>query len=167
MLINVKDASRMPLKHLWQLIFTFTFDKKSCGHMTKDVIGRQLMKWHDFIEINKKRELEAYGLDPEMSLVPIGKKGSVLDEMEYQLQLMSSWVVREEAGEFIPKVELYKKNNIDFRLSQPACMVFEEYARARRNPAKGAEALKVNMADKPEQYADTNKKRQYFIGRDV
>ena len=135
--------------------------------MTKDIIGQQIMKWHDFVEINKKRELEAYGLDPEMSLVPIGKKGSVLDEMEYQVQLMSSWVVREEQGEFIPKVEMFKKHKIDFRMAEPACEVFQEYCKAHRNEAKGTEALKQNILDKPEQYKSPIKKKQYFIGGNV
>jgi hypothetical protein len=166
MLINLKDHSRMPIKYLWQLIFTYTFDKKSCGHMTQDIIGHQIIKWHDFVEINKKRELEAYGLDPEMSLVPIGKKGSVLDEMEYQVQSMSKWVVREEQGEFISKVELFKKHKIDFHLAEPMCHVFPEY-QTRRNKRKGHEALLANMEDKPHQYSVPKKKPMYFIGGDV
>jgi len=165
MLINIKDASRMPIKYLWQLIFTFTFDKKSCGHMTKDIIGQQLMKWNDFIQINKKRELEKYGLDPDAPAAPLGQKGSVLDEMEYQLQNMCSWVVREEKGDFEPKVELYKKHKIDFRLAEPQCHVFPEF-QTRRNKRKGHAALLANMADKPHQYANPNKKK-YFIGGDV
>lgn len=156
----------MPIKYLWQLIFTFTFDKKSCGHMTKDIIGQQLVKWNGFIEINKARELEKYGLDPDAPAVPVGQKGSVIDEMEYQLQNMCSWVVREEQGEFIAKVELFKKHKIDYHLAEPMCHVFPEY-QTRRNKRKGAEALKINMADKPHQYANPNKKKQYFIGRDV
>lgn len=162
MLINVKDASRMPIKYLWQLIFIYTFAKETTGHMTKDVIGKQLMKWNEFIDINEKRELEMYGLDPNTALIPIGKKGSVLDEMKYQLMLMCSWVVREEKGEFTPRVELYKKHKIDFHLAEPMCHVFPEHAK-NRNMAKGLDALKKNMEDNPEQYSNPNdKKRKFF-----
>lgn len=165
MLINVVDPSRMPLKYLWQLIFTFTFDKKSTGHMTKDTINNQLMKWHNFVEINKKRELEEYGLDPDMALIPIGKKGSVLDEMEFQLQHMCSWVVKEEQGHFEPKVELYKKHKINFRLAEPMCFAFPEHAK-NRNMNKGIIAIKQAMIDNPEDYDNPNKPKKFFIGRD-
>ena len=163
MLININDKSRMPIKPLWQLIFTFTFAKSSCGHMTKDIIVQQLCKWNGFIQINKARELDMYGLDPTMAAVPVGKKGSALDEMEYQLQLMCSWVVREEKGEFEKRVELYKKHKIDFRLAEPMCHVFPEYA-GRRNMKKGLIALKAAMKANPQDYADPKKKRQYFHG---
>lgn len=163
MLINVHDKTRMPIRPLWQLIFTFTFDKKSCGHMTKDIIGQQLMKWNDFVQINKKRELEMYGLDPVMAAVPVGKKGSVIDEMEYQLQLMCSWVVKEEAKEFEPRVDLFKKHKIDFRLAEPMCAVFPEHA-AKRNKAKGLAALKAAMEKNPEDYDAKNipGKKKFF-----
>lgn len=162
MLINVKDPSRMPIKFLWQLIFIFTFEKEKTGHMTKDVIGQQLMKWNEFIDINERRELEMYGLDPDTALIPIGKKGSVLDEMKYQLMLMCSWVVREEKGEFKPKVELYKKHKIDYHLAEPMCHVFPEHCR-NRNMSKGLAALKKNMEDQPENYTNPDAKKRTFF----
>jgi hypothetical protein len=166
MLINFKDASRMPIKYLWQLIFTYTFEKKSCAHRTPDIINEQLLKWNAFIDINKKRDLEKYGLDPDAPAAPIGQKGSVLDEMEYQLQNMCSWVVREEQGEFTPKVELFKKHKIDYHLAEPMCHVFPEF-QTRRNKRKGHAALLANIEDKPEQYSVPKKKPMYFIGGDV
>lgn len=163
MLINMNDKSRMPIKYLWQLIFIFTFQKQSCGHMTKDIIGKQLMIWHNFVEINKKRELELYGLDPQMAAIPVGKKGSVIDEMEYQLQLMCSWVVREENEEFKERVELFKKHKIDFKLAEPMCAVFPEYAK-NRNMAKGIAALKYAMENNPQDYEVKNVpgKKKFF-----
>ncbi len=163
MLINMHDKSRMPIKYLWQLIFTFTFAKETTGHMTKDIIGEQIVKWNGFIQINKARELEQYGLDPQAAAIPVGQKGSVLDEMEYQIQLMASWVVREEKEEFRSKIELYKKHKIDFHLVEPMCHVFPEFAN-RRNKAKGLAALAAAMKANPEDYADPKKKRQYFHG---
>lgn len=161
MLINVHDKSRIPIKYLWQLIFTYTFDKKSTGHMTKQTISKQLCKWNGFIEINKARELEQYGLDPEMASVPIGRKGSVLDEMEYQLQLMCSWVVKEEKGEFESRVELFRKHKVDFRLAEPMCAVFPEFAK-KRNMARGQNALKEAMKANPQDYGTPNKKKTFF-----
>lgn len=163
-LINVHDKSRMPIKYLWQLIFTFTFDKKTTGHMTKDIISQQLFKWNDFIQLNKKRRADELGIVPEMANVPVGLKGDVIDEMEYQLMLMCSWVVREEKGEFQTKVDLYKKHKIDFHLVEPMCTVFPEHAK-KRNLAKGQAALKAAMKANPEDYSDPNdpnKKRKFF-----
>lgn len=163
MLINVKDESRMPIIFLWQLIYTFTFAKKSCAYMTKDIISQQLLKWHGFIEINKAVRLQEYGLEPAfMAAVPIGKKGSVIDEMEFQLQSMCSWVVKEEAGKFQPKVDLFTKHKIDFRLAEPMCHAFPEHAN-RRNMNKGKEALRQAMKDNPQDYADLRKKKTYFV----
>ena len=160
-LINVHDKSRMPIKFLWQLIFTFTFDKKSTGHMTKDIIGQQLVKWNGFIQINKERRANELGIDPVMANVPVGLKGDVIDEMEYQLGLMCSWVVREEKGEFEKRVETYKKHKIDFRLVEPMCHVFPEFS-TKRNLRKGAEALKKAMEDHPNDYGINKKKRWTF-----
>ena len=132
--------------------------------MTKDIIGQQLVKWNGFIQINKARELEKYGLDPQAAAIPVGQKGSVLDEMEYQLQLMCSWVVREEKGEFKERVELYKKHKIDFRLAEPQCHVFPEVIK-KRNMAKGLAALKTAMESNPDDYVNPKlKKRTFFIG---
>jgi hypothetical protein len=152
----------MPIRFLWQLIFTFTFDKKSCAHCTKKIIGEQLCKWNGFILINKQRELDKYGLDPLMAGVAIGHKGSALDEMEYQLGLMCSWVVREEKGEFESKVETYKKHKVDFRLAEPMCHVFGEYAAKHRNRAKGLYFLKQAMLEHPEDYTGPKKKGRIF-----
>lgn len=166
MLINVNDKTRMPIKFLWQLIFTYTFDKKSTGHMTKDIIGMQLTKWNGFIEINKAYRAEKLGIDEDMAHVPVGLKGDAIDEMEYQLQMMCSWVVREEKGEFKPRVELFKKHKVDFRLAEPMCHVFPEVA-SKRNMKKGAAALAQAMKDHPEDYKNPKKKTFFSITMEI
>jgi hypothetical protein len=166
MLINVNDKIRMPIKFLWQLIFTYTFDKKSTGHMTKDIIGMQLTKWNGFIEINKAYRADKLGIDPEMAKIPVGLKGDVIDEMEYQLQMMCSWVVREEKDEFKPRVELFKKHKIDFRLVEPMCFAFPEHA-SKRNMKKGEVALKAAMKANPQDYAGPKKKTFFSITMDI
>lgn len=123
--------------------------------MTKDVIGKQLMKWKEFVDINKERRANELGIDPSMAAIPLGLKGDVIDEMEYQLMLMCSWVVREEKGEFEPRVELFKKHKIDFRLAEPMCVVFPEYAK-NRNMKKGLAALKYAMEKNPQDYEEKN-----------
>lgn len=162
MLLQIHDKSRMPIKFLWQLIFTFTFDKKSCAHVTKKIIEDQICKWNGFVQVNKVRELEKYGLDPLMVGVAVGKRGSALDEMEYQVGLMCSWVVREEKGEFISQVETYKKHKIDWRMAQPMCVVFPEYVSKHRNLAKGRAALLAAMKANPQDYAGPKKKGRVF-----
>lgn len=148
---------------MWQIIYTFTFDKKSCGHMTKKILEEQIIKWNDFVEINKKRELELYGLDPRLNKISLGLKGSTLDEMEYQVVNMANWLVKEESGFFIKKVEDMKRHKLDFKLVAPMCDVFPEYCKAHRNFAKGQVALKQAMQDHPEDYTDPNAKRKKFF----
>jgi hypothetical protein len=152
----------MPIKFLWQLIFTFTFDKKSCAHCTKRIIEEQVCKWNGFVQINKVRELDKYGLDPLMVGVAVGHKGSALDEMEYQVGLMCSWLVREEKGEFESQVETYKKHKIDYHMAQPMCQVFPEYVSKHRNFAKGRAALQAAMKANPQDYAGPKKKGKVF-----
>ena len=151
MLLQVHDKERMAIVPLWRLIFKFTFEKQACGHSTRKTIEDQLLKWNVFIQINKAHTLEKFGLDPEANYAPVGKKGSILDEMEYQLGLMCSWVVREENGEFQSKVDNFKKHKIDYRLAEPMTRVFPECNKLR-NPAKGRHALIQNMKQFPEIY---------------
>lgn len=149
MLIQVHDKVRLAIVPLWRLIFQFTFDKQSCPHTARKTIEDQLLKWNGFIQINKAREAALYG--QEASFAPVGTKGSILDEIEYQIGLMCSWVVREEQGEFEPKVEAYKKAQVDYRLAEPMCRVFPEHA-GKRNYSRGQSALLTNMKDFPEIY---------------
>lgn len=156
MLLQIHDKERMALVPLWRLIFKFTFDKKSCAHTTKKTIEDQLLKWNGFVQINKARELEQFGLDPDSQFVPVGQKGSILDECEYQLGLMCSWVVREEKDEFLPKVDAYKRANVDYRMCEPMCKVFPEITK-NRNFERGHRALIQNIRDFPEIYRNIKK----------
>lgn len=156
MLLQIHDKERMPIFVLWRLIFKFTFDKNNCAHTTKKTIEDQLLKWNGFIQVNKARELDTYGLDPDTQYTPVGRKGSVLDEMEYQLGLMCSWVVRDEKNEFQSKVVAYTRAKIDYRLVEPMCKVYPECV-ANRNFNRGNAALLHNMKDFPEIYKNIKK----------
>lgn len=149
MLINIEDKERMAIVPLWRLIFQYTFAKKTCPYTAKQTIETQILKWNGFVNMNKAREAALYGQDA--TFTPVGKKGSILDEFEYQVGLMCSWVVREEKGEFMGKVEAYARAEVDYRLVQPMCRVFPEYA-SKRNYARGQSALLQNMKDFPEIY---------------
>lgn len=156
MLLQIHDKERLPILHVWRLIFRFTFEKKNCPHTMKKTIEDQLLKWNCFIQLNKARELDKFGLDPEMEFVAVGKKGSILDEFEYQIGLMCSWVVREEKGEFEGKVAAYVRAKIDYRLAEPMCKVFPECT-TNRNMARGRSALLQNIKDFPEIYKNITK----------
>lgn len=156
MLIKVNDPTRMPIQVLWRLIFIFTFDKERTADCTKGIIEQQLMKWDDFIKTNKRIRQDKFKLDPQTEYAPVGKKGDILDELEYQLGNMCSWVVREENGEFTPKVDNYKKHGIDYRLCQPMSFAFPE-CHQLRDIKRGEEALKANMEEYPEIYQPKNR----------
>lgn len=149
-LLQINSKDRMPLFDLWRLIFRFTFDKKSCAFTAKQTIENHLLKWNDLIRFQKKIMTDKFGPGYD-GYVAIGKKGSILDEIEYQVGLMCSWVVREEKGEFQSKVEAFKRASIDYRLAEPACKVFPE-CNGLRNYARGREALIRAMKVNPEDY---------------
>lgn len=162
MLIKVHDNERLTIVELWRLIFKFTFDKKACAYSTKQTIETQLLKWNGFIKMNKAMEADKFGINPSTEFVAVGKKGSILDEMEYQIGMMCSWVVREENGDFEGKIEAYARAKIDYRLAEPMCKMYPEYAK-KRNFAAGQDALKKNMKQFPEIYDTRGQKKMISI----
>lgn len=148
--IRLKSSDRMPLIDLWRLVFKFTFDKKSCGYTTKSIIEENIIKWNNLV-LHQKKILTAR-LGPGFDgYAPVGKKGSLLDEIEFQVGNISLWVVREEKGELQNMVDTYARNKIDYRLAEPMCKVFPECAKLR-DFDKGREALKLAMKANPEDY---------------
>lgn len=158
MLIKINDKSRLPILPLWRLIFRFTFDKKTCAYNTKKIIEEQLLKWHSFIQANKKSELEKFGLDPETQFTPVGQKGSILDEFEYQLVMMRQWVRDEEEDKFRHKIETYIRSNTDYRLVKPMAFAFPECS-GLRNTDRGLAHLRQAMKDNPQDYEERKKGR--------
>lgn len=151
-LLQVHSNDRMPLMELWRLIFKFTFDKKSCAYSTKQTIETNLLKWNDLIKYQKRILTEKFGPGFD-GYVPVGKKGSVLDEVEYQVGMMCSWVVREENGDFEYKIETFKKAGIDYRLAEPMSKAFPECNKLR-NFRRARAALKQAMKDNPQDYTN-------------
>lgn len=149
-LLQVHSKDRMTLIDLWRLVFKFTFDKHNCAYSTKQTIETNILKWNDLLKAQKKILTEKFGAGLD-NYVAIGKKGSILDEIEYQIGSICAWVVREENGELQHLVDTYKRAGIDYRLAQPMCKVFPECAKLR-NFRRGQEALKQSMKDHPEDY---------------
>lgn len=148
-ILQINSPDRMPLVDLWRLIFKFTFEKKACSYTAKQTIETNVIKWSNLINAQKKIIAERFGL--EGNFVPVGKKGSVLDEIEFQVGNMCQWIVKEEKGEFQHLVDTYGRNKIDYRLAQPMAKVFPECAKLRDFKG-GLEALKRAMKDNPEDY---------------
>lgn len=149
-LLKVNSPDRMSLLDLWRLVFKYTFDKDNCGFTTKQTIETNLLKWNDLIKYQKRIMTESLGPGFD-GYAPIGKKGSLIDEMEYQVGLMCSWLVREEKGELQNKVDTVKRHKLDYRLIEPCSKVFPECNKIRN--FKGALAsLKQAMKDNPSDY---------------
>lgn len=148
-LLQINSKDRMHLIDLWRLIFKFTFEKKACSYTAKQTIETNILKWNDLIRTQKRIIADKFGL--EADFVPVGQKGSILDEIEFQVGNMCAWVVKEEKGEFQHLVDTYGRNKIDYRLAQPMAKVFPECAKLR--DFKGARAaLDKAMKDNPEDY---------------
>src|SRR5689334_2398443 len=147
-LLQVHSNERMPLVQLWRLIFKYIFDEKNCGQTTRKTIETEVLKWNNLVKYQKRVLTEKYGPGFD-GYAPIGKKGSVIDEIEYQIGMMSSWLVKNENGEWDQKKANYAIHKIDYRTVAPMDRVFPEI---KKNYARGRAALEQAMKDHPEDY---------------
>lgn len=147
-LLQVNSNDRLPIYHLWRLIFKYTFDKKNCSPNAHKIIEQEVLKWNKLVITQNKIKNDRFGpaIDSHIS---VGKKGTVLDEIEYQVGLMASWVRDEERGDFRSRIDSYKRAGIDWRKCKPMDRFFPE---VKKNFAAGQLALKQNMKDNPEHY---------------
>lgn len=139
-----------PLKELAKLVLKYIFQPKQCSPDTKSIIEQNIVELNSMVQHHKKHVAEKYGLD-STDYQPIGTKGTPIDEIEYFLQIICSWLVKDEQGAFEATKKLYKDHKIDYRKTAQFGWLFPEVY-TRKDFAQAQEYLKEHMKAKPEYY---------------
>lgn len=150
MLINAaKTKERMPLRELAKLALKTIFEDKTQRDV--DILNNQVNNWNQLIRFQKEKVLKKYGLDPDTHFLPLGKKGSVVDEWEFFLQTICSWIVANEKGQLDKIKGLWKQHGINYKKTKRFGWLFpEQYTQEGFNRA--LKYLKQAQKDNPEDY---------------
>jgi len=149
-MIFIRTKERMPILALWRLVLKFIFDLRNCEYGTQNKIENNIENWYNWVQLQKNKIEGKYGFS-SFSKAEVGKKGTEVDEVEYQIQYMSKYLVMNEKGELDSKKETYKRHNIDYRKTREFGWAFMEL-RDPKDYYKAAEALKKCMRENPEDY---------------
>jgi hypothetical protein len=152
MLINAASTKdRMPLRDLARLALKMIFEEKACTGQEVAIVNNQVKNWNQLIQFQKSIALKKYGLDPATTFIPIGKKGSVVDEWEYFLQTICLWLVKNEQGEFDKMKGLWRQHNINYKKTQRFGWLFPEVY-TKEGFAKAQKALEHAKRINPDDY---------------
>jgi hypothetical protein len=140
----------MPIFYLWRGIWRFIFDEKGCPFGFRKELETEILKWDRIIKYQKKIRHEKYGPTPSDN-APVGKKGNVIDEFEYQIGLMCKHLVDNEAGYWDYHKDTLRIHNIDYRKSIHCQNWFPEF---EIDFKKGQAALEQAKRDNPQDYLE-------------
>jgi hypothetical protein len=149
------SKDRMPIWFLWRGIWRFIFDKRSCGLNHQTIINSEIMKWYAVVQYQKKIRTEKWGPDA-VGIQKVGTNGNYIDELEYNLQAMSHFLVKEENGLFERTKDLLRIHQIDYKRFDLCKQWFPEAADPKAKE-KAQAALKANMDEFPHLYPQNNR----------
>jgi len=150
-----KDSrNRMPIHYLWRAVWRFIFDEYSCGLNHQSEMQNEILKWNQVVQYQKKIRVESFGPNAN-GTEQVGKNGNIIDEIEYNIMAMSSFLVKNEFGGFDRTKELLRIHKIDYK-RYTLCREWFPESQDKDGVKKGQEALKKNMEEFPEYYP-TNK----------
>jgi len=142
----------MPIIYLWRAIWKFVFDIDHCAFDHRKEIEKEILKWTDIINFQKKIRSDRHGKKwDEGSTDKVGQKGNVIDELEYQIGMMCKTIVDNEQGLWDYHVDTLRIHNIDYRKSIHCSQWFPEVQDPLRFE-RGAENLKRAQEENPEDY---------------
>jgi hypothetical protein len=151
------SKDRMPIWFLWRGIWRFIFDEISCGINHQRIINDEIMKWNNVVQYQKKIRTESYGPEAVGTLEP-GKNGNYIDEIEYNIQRMAHFLVKNEHGGFDRTKDLLRIHNIDYKRFI-LCKDWFPECQDPKSQEKAQAALKANMEEFPEYYPELHKNR--------
>ena len=147
MLIRI-DHGRMSINNMWRLVLKWVFNRDACGESDLFIINSNIEKWYKVVkEYNVKLE-DAFGDAAFQEAV--GRRGSVCDEIEYQLIEMSKMLVADEDGKLDYKKETFRNHKIDYRKCYLS--VFPEMAPTKKDKARAQSFLEINKKENPDVY---------------
>ena len=145
-LIRVHTNDLMPMGRLYRLVLKYIYDNKNVTFQEIADMKNAVCKWYQYIGEQKTKLLDKYGIQAG-DYLPIGQKGTTLDEQEYMMQSIG-WLLREdETGGLDARKKMFADHGINYLkfYKIPEAYRPEDFARAR-------EAVKKAMRDHPEDY---------------
>ena len=140
----------MPIIYLWRAIWKYIFDIDHCSLDHRQQIEKEVLKWDGIIRFQKKIRRP----HPESENNPVGQKGNVIDELEYQIGMMAKTLVDNEQGYWDYHKDTLRIHNIDYRKSIHCNEWFPEVQDADRFK-RGQENLKRAQEENPEDYKES------------
>jgi hypothetical protein len=140
----------MPIFYLWRAVWRFVFDEKTCPFNHRSEIEREIIKWNDIVQYQKRIRHEKYG-PTESDKEPVGKKGNIIDELEYQVGMMCKILVENEEGNWEYHKDTLRVHRIDYKKSIHCNEWFPEVQDKDRFK-RGQANLKKAKEQNPEDY---------------
>lgn len=139
----------MPIIYLWRGIWKYVFDINHCIFNHRQELEKEIMKWNEIIRFQKSIRRK----HKEEDLNPVGQKGNVIDELEYQIGMMCKTLVDNEKGLWDYHKDTLRIHDIDYRKSIHCNYWFPEVQDPLRFE-RGADNLKKAQEENPEDYKD-------------
>jgi hypothetical protein len=144
--IFLKSNELIPLPVLLRLVLRQVYDKKSMGFYDREKMENGIEAWFKYITTEKKKIINKFGIEAE-GFAPVGKKGTPLDEQEFQIMGMA-WLLREdEEGRLEARKEMFRLHKIDYKKFYKLPEAYNP-----RDFVAAQEALKKNKKEFPELY---------------
>ena len=141
----------MPVIYLWRAIWKYIFDINHCAFDHRQEIEKEILKWNEIIRFQKSIRR----VHPDSDKQPIGQKGNVIDELEYQIGMMCKHLVDNEQGLWDYHKDTLRIHGIDYRKSIHCNQWFPEVQDPLRFE-RGAENLKEAQRENPQDYEQHN-----------
>ena len=146
-LIRIDKEGIMPINALWRLVLRRIYDPDHAGESDKYLIELNIERWYKKVTEHNKMIVDALG-DAAMAQA-VGERGTVVDEIEFQISRMCEYLVKEEEGllEDAPYKDLMSKravreHKIDYRKMFPA--IYPECRPNKRELARAKEIGRIN-----------------------
>jgi hypothetical protein len=138
----------MTINNLWRLVLKKVFDPDHLKPGDEYCIEHGIEKWYEIVKQHNVKLMDAIG-DIAFKEA-IGRRGSITDEIEYQLVLMCKMLVDDEKGLLDSKKETFRLHKIDYRKVLEYRQIFPEHWPTKKALAKAQEYKRINDRDNKE-----------------
>lgn len=108
------------------------FDPKKSGDNDRYLVESNIEKWAEIVKQHNVKLQDAWG---DIAFAEaVGRRGSTVDEIQYQLECMAKFLVEDEEGKLEQKKETYRVHKIDYRKTFPN--IFPECQPTKREIAR-------------------------------